>query len=261
MKKKNIIFNADDYGREIQINAAIQEAIKKGFVTDVSIMTTCHEGYQNLIEQGGFDIIDYKGGIHLCLTLGKPLSKKILTTKLVDNEGGFRDKSNCVLHVKNNKKAIEEEFCVQIEKLKEVSDFKVTHLDSHQHIHFDINILPIAVSLCKRYGIPCMRIPSYSKDLSLKSKMGTLLKIAYIKIRGIKVVDFFGSPSQIKGVSNRNYSTFELMCHPWYNSEGKIVNKVAIHEADNCNLLESDLAPFLHENKIKYNDIIENKLQ
>lgn len=255
---KAIIINADDYGRDALMNKAIREAYHDGLISDVSIMTTCPDGYNDLINNNGFEPIGYNGGIHLCLTLGRSLSE-MKDSSLVDKNGDFLKKYNKRLFLsRKTKRAIREEFCAQIKALKSIDGFIITHLDSHQHIHFDLALLPIAVSVCREYRIPCMRIPSNSADLSIKSKIGSFLKKWYIKLHGIKVVDFFGSPFQIRGVSNRNYDSYELMCHPWYNSYGEIANKVAIKNADECNLLKNDLASFSESyTMINYSDFIK----
>lgn len=132
-------------------------------------------------------------------------------SEIVEKDGNFKQKYSAKRSLSQDvKNAIREEFCAQIEALLSVDGFQITHMDSHQHIHFRPELLPIAISVCKAYKIPFMRIPSNSANLSLKSRIATYLKILYIRLHGIKVVDFFGSPAQILGVQKRCYSTYEL---------------------------------------------------
>ena len=52
---KKIIINADDYGRNEQINKAIAESFQKEMISDVSVMTTCADGMQHLKATGGYN--------------------------------------------------------------------------------------------------------------------------------------------------------------------------------------------------------------
>ena len=70
-----IIINADDFGRSKAINVAINLAYEQGLITDASIMVTCKEGFDDLVENiKSFNSLLIKGaGCHLCLTCGKPI--------------------------------------------------------------------------------------------------------------------------------------------------------------------------------------------
>lgn len=240
-----IIINADDYGRSKEINAAINTAFEQGLITDTSIMATCKDGLDDLVEN--IDSYNHNliigAGCHLCLTLGKPLTKGILNTRYVEGNE-LVDSSKLPKRLtlsKSERKVIYEELQVQIREIREKLHIQILHIDSHQHIHFGLDLLPLVVKLCKHEHIPYLRIPSYSKELSVKSKIATLLKIWYIRLNGIKVVDLFGSPNQIVNSPKRNKKIVEAMVHPMFNSNGEIVNKVRIHEANDCQKLSKDV--------------------
>lgn len=239
--KNKIIINADDFGRSKAINTAINKAYENGLITDTSIMVTCKGGFDDLVKnRESYSAQLLKGaGCHLCLTLGTPLTNEILETNYVDGnefKDAFKLPKRFFVTNKKERKAIYNEFEAQIRTIKDNLHISICHLDSHQHIHYGLDLLPLVVRLCKRERIPYLRIPNYSKSLSFKSKIATIIKIWYIRLNGIKVVDLFGSPNQILSSSNKG-KIVEAMVHPMFDSNGVIVNKVRIHEVDDCQRL------------------------
>ncbi len=261
MDSKKIIINADDFGRSVEINDAIIESFRKHVITDTSVMATCKVGLSDLKNKIG-SLTDKQVfqhvGCHLCLTLGKPLTQEMNSTKYVkDGEfiDSFKIKKSIFLD-KHERNLVYNELQAQIHRIRETLGVNISHIDSHQHVHFGLDLLPIVVKLCKEEKIPYLRIPSNSKGLSLKSKIATWLKISYIKLHGIKTVDFFGAPSQILSSYKKNTGVVEAMVHPMYNSKGEIVNKVRIHEADQCEILELQMSAFEDYKKETYSNLL-----
>lgn len=252
-----LISNADDFGRSPAINSAIRECFKNGLVSDTSIMVTCKEGVDELLEQGNMDVLNGTAGCHLTLTLGKPLTERVKSIPFIVKDGEFQEFPSKLPRLSSEDKlAIQEEFIAQINYIKNVLGLEITHLDSHQHIHFDLQLLPIVASACRQAGIPYLRIPSRAKNLSFKSKIATWVKMMYIKLNGIKVVDFFGSPNQILSKHPQVYNITELMIHPMYDSHYNIVNKVRVKGADDCENIADTLEPFAKYEKISFKDIL-----
>lgn len=261
MDSRKIIINADDFGRSVEINDAIIEAFRKDIITDTSVMATCEDGFFDL--KNRMELLSdinalQRVGCHLCLTLGNPLTQEMLSTKYV-RQGEFIDSfkiQRSIVLTKEERRIVYHELQAQIRKVRESLGVSISHLDSHQHIHFGLDLLPIVVRLCKKEKIPYLRIPSNSKELSLKSRISTWLKISYIKMHGIKTVDFFGAPGQILSSYKKNTGVVEAMVHPMYNSKGEIINKVRIHEADHCENLESQMKAFENYKKESYSKLI-----
>lgn len=255
MKKQKLIINADDYGRSPEINNAIRECFKNGLITDSSVMTTCPDGLNDLLIPGNMDCLQKSAGCHLCLTLGAPLLSEMHRFKFVNALGEYVELEKKLYNfTKEEKHIIYNEFMAQIEKLRQMG-INITHIDSHQHIHLRMDLFPIVVKVCKDSHIPYLRIPSRPKDMGLKSRIATWIKTKYIKINGIKTVDFFGAPGQILSTVTERAKTIELMCHPTYNSRGVIVNKVRIHEADECQILVEQLEDFNEYESVSFSEI------
>ena len=260
MTNKKIIINADDLGRSPEINNAILSSFQKGLITDMSVMVTCENGIDDLKKKlaHSVDCLDAVG-CHLCLTLGNPLTDEMKGLKWVDNEGQYIDVfrvPKSIFFNKRERDIIYKEFEAQLLYVRNTLNLTVNHLDSHQHIHFGLDLLPIVVKLCKKENIHYLRIPSCNKGLSIKSRIATRLKIIYIKLHGIKTVDFFGSPLQIMSFADESKKLVEAMVHPMFNSKGEIVNKVRIHKPDDCELLEKQVENLSYFTKEKFSSLV-----
>ena len=110
------------------------------------------------------------------------------------------------------------EFDTQIIKVLD-SGIRISHIDSHQHIHNGICFLPIVVALARKYKIRKIRnirnfIP-FSASRVIRSCYTTYMKYLYPQVI---TTDFFSSYSEFLAqygkVSCRHKSIIELMCHP-----------------------------------------------
>jgi chitin disaccharide deacetylase len=51
--------------------------------------------------------------------------------------------------------------------------FRVTHVDAHQHLHLLPRLLPVAVALARRHGVPFVRAPRRDDPAALGRPVGT----------------------------------------------------------------------------------------
>ncbi|HEY5731336.1 MAG TPA: ChbG/HpnK family deacetylase, partial [Anaerolineales bacterium] len=85
---KRLIVNSDDYGRTPDISRGIREAHLQGVVTSTTCMmnipTTADDIAIALMEAPTLGM-----GVHLVLTMGKPLSQNEAVPSVVDENGNF----------------------------------------------------------------------------------------------------------------------------------------------------------------------------
>lgn len=258
--KQRIIINADDYGRSVSINEAIRSSFEQRIISDTSIMVTCREGLEDLYESRNLECLHGAAGCHLTLTLGSPVTSMESNLPFIDENGLFKDLScwsfKPYTFSKTEKQIIYNEFMAQIDIVRNKLGLSISHLDSHQHIHMRLDLLPIVVKVCRDAKIPYLRIPSRAKSLSLKSKIATWTKARYIQFHRIRIVDFFGSTDQIITSVKPSMKTIELMCHPMYNTKKEIIDKVRGDVADECALLKNELFPLKDIPLIKHNQLL-----
>ncbi len=156
---KQLIINADDFGRHKSINLAVEKAFRKGCLRSTTIMAggKFFEHALKVIQRNP----NLGVGIHLTLANGYPILPPEKIPTLVTPEGIFHE--NYVeflkLYVKGkiNREEIQAELAAQITKVQNAG-LNLTHFDSHQHLHHFPGIIAIALKLAKAANIPAMRV-------------------------------------------------------------------------------------------------------
>ena len=240
---RRLIINADDFGLATEINQGIILGHKEGLITSTSIMCSapCFEEAVELAKScPGLGV-----GVHLTLVGGvRSLASKAEVPSLLDAEGRFLD--NYVCFAKRfytggiNKLELEKELRLQLERALS-SGLRITHLDSHQHLHVLPGVAGLVQRLGEEYGIKKMRIPQedyffkggFSSGLGRLFGRNGLTLCAQLAAHGASVKGF-RYPEHFFGMlagGNLNVDlvanvlkklpegTSELMTHPGLSSE------------------------------------------
>jgi predicted glycoside hydrolase/deacetylase ChbG (UPF0249 family) len=158
--KRNLIFNADDYGLCGEVNAAIEELIEARRLFDVSVLANgaCWESAVRFLQYHPALSV----GVHLNAIEGRPVAKAAEIRFLTDAEGrllGLRELLwRWVKHPMAVTRAVELEWRAQIERLRG-ANLTISHLDSHQHLHAFPPAWRCAVRLAREFNIPRLRLP------------------------------------------------------------------------------------------------------
>ena len=227
---KYLIVNGDDFGLTPLISKGIVNAYKEGILTSTSLLAT-EDGFENAVELSKEN--PHLGiGIHLVLIEGRPVCHPKLISHLVDENGMFRTNAlTYALKVFSHLvpvNEVESEWRAQIEKILNTG-IKVTHMDSHKHLHVLPPLWEITAKLCEEYRIPAVRIPFQKNGkLSLQYRIISSLasqSLMNARKRGIKSPDsFYGmdvsgtldEDSIIKAIRSLPDGISELMAHPGY---------------------------------------------
>ena len=157
---KQIILNADDFGRHMCINRAVEQGVRDGVLRSATIMP------------GGMAFEDAAAlakscptlgvGIHLTLVNGVPVLPPAEIPSLVTGAGVFvEDHRAFVARLLRGAVRLEEvraELAAQLRRV-EGAGIHPTHADSHQHMHVLPGVIDITLALCCAAGIPAMRAP------------------------------------------------------------------------------------------------------
>ena len=177
MADKKFILNADDFGMSEAYNRAILEGYSSGILKSAGLVANgeaFEEAWKNVIPA----CPDLGVGIHLNVIEGKSLCLGL--DRLTDEEGNFNNSYAQLLLKSLNKKdtafmeQLEKEFRAQIEEV--MKHTKVTHIDSHVHVHSIPPIFELVCRLAKEYGIKQIRsqyekpymVPDVFKHLNMK---------------------------------------------------------------------------------------------
>jgi len=264
---KKLIISCDDLGISEGINLGIKDCLDKNVATSSSIIANgkfYEHALNNVVAQAPIKFY----GLHLNLTEGNAFNKNCIN-KICDENNKFNisAKKYFLLNFSKLSKKLEnivyEEFKFQIKKVLN-DGIKISHFDSHEHIHHSPWIFKIITILGKEFNINRIRfvnekiiIKNYFKDSYNKLKNLNYLKHLVINICNKKIKNDFISPDYFFGILNSG--KIDLDEFFWYFEHlntGKIF-ELCIHPGDR---LKNDINTKRNNFYINQNRIFEKDL-
>lgn len=233
---RRLIVNADDFGLSPGVNRGIVRAACAGVVTNTSIMANA-PAFEEAVELAratpGLGV-----GVHLNLTAFAPLTGAAAAS-LVDEEGRFLPHRSFIMRMLGrgggaNKEQLQAELRVQVTRCVEAG-LRLTHFDSHQHIHIFPSVFQCMLDLALEFKVPCIRVTQEKMPEGLEAlgKEGWKRRVfgwnaaryrSRLRQQGLKQPDkFWGLDSRIGRapldaftdiVQGLDEGDHELMCHP-----------------------------------------------
>jgi hopanoid biosynthesis associated protein HpnK len=230
---RQLIVNADDMGLTEGHNRAIVQAHSEGILTSASLLA-CGMAFDDAVVRArtlpGLGV-----GIHLTLLEGTPLCPPRTVPDLVvpGEDGTFGTQYGRLLwgvtFGQVRLRQVSDEWRAQIVKVLE-SGLRVTHLDSHKHVHMHPQLLGATLALADEYGISRMRLSRPARLLGGKTAALGLLSVwarRRLARRGIRFpgallgLETSGQMTAArlrKAIQAPWSGTRELMTHPAYPS-------------------------------------------
>lgn len=153
-----LIVNADDFGISARINEGIMAAHQTGMVTSTSLMAVGRafdHAVQCCRSTPTLDV-----GVHLTLVAEQPLLPG--TSSLTGDDGRFPASASAFLRRwltgSIRLEDVQAEWSAQIERVLD-HGIRVTHLDSHQHVHILPGLAELSLRLAAQYNIRSVRVP------------------------------------------------------------------------------------------------------
>jgi chitin disaccharide deacetylase len=156
-----LIVNADDLGIHPSVNAGILSAYRSGILTSCTMLFTTpylEETVRDCVRPGVLPI-----GIHLSLTLGKSAAGHDRVPHLADAEGNLALTARRLLtgsFADDRGRRLLDEIRIEFEaQLGLARDWglRLSHADSHQHVHMNPAIFAIVEDLLPRHGVARVR--------------------------------------------------------------------------------------------------------
>jgi len=259
-RKKFLIINCDDFGWDKFANEGILNLAREQKISSFSIMA-------NLVKSDDLsDVSDLKNisrGLHLNLTVGKPITPISEVRSLVDENEVFLSQKALIKNAflrKIKPNELEKEILAQLNFLKE-NNIEVSHLDSHKHIHQYPFIGPMILKTLAKNRIEKIRncrltnLSHYKMKIVKAFTLSTNSHLKHFTTPQCLIPDFsvLGKADlEIfkNGISKafRKYNIVEFMTHPaTQNRVDSYLNRV-----DEYNFwLKEDWKQILDENNIK----------
>jgi hopanoid biosynthesis associated protein HpnK len=167
---KRLIVTADDFGMNIAVNEAVEQAYDNGILTCASLMmggAAVKDAVERAHRMKGLGV-----GLHITLADGRPVSPRALVRGLTDQEGRFRNDLvgsgirwffNPLVRLQ-----LAREINAQFQAFA-ATGLVLDHVNTHKHLHFHPTLMAMLISIGRRYGMLALRIPEEPRGVLLEA--------------------------------------------------------------------------------------------
>jgi len=232
---KQLIVNADDYGRTRGVSSGIRSAHIHGIVTSTTAMMNM-PGVENCLEEAQRECPQLGLGVHLVLTARKPLLPTNQVSSLTGGKDHFPSPLQFIKLMPGlDLNQVRSEWNAQIQKFIRLTGKKPDHLDSHHHTsYFSKPLFEIMLELAGELecGIrPPLAEGGSDLPLDLPAELGdqTLEFIPGLlkRFNPRRPENFYSSfydqnatsENLMKLLANLPSGTSEIMCHPGFSDQ------------------------------------------
>jgi len=236
---KQLIVNADDYGRAPGVSRGILTAHREGIVTSTTVMINQPDIQRQLIE--ALACPDLGVGLHLVFTAWRPVLPPEAVPGLVGENGLFLEQHDVWAQAERIPVAqLQAELSAQLERFVSLAGRLPDHLDCHHFVHLYPPFFQLYADLAAQFQLP-LRVP-FPPETEFEQAAKTLPFLEGFPrdlVRGMIVTDsalikarrlahpdrfvgtFFGRETLTLETLLGHLETLpegvtELMCHPAY---------------------------------------------
>jgi len=242
----DLIIHADDFGLAPGINRAIIDGFLSGALSSASIMVGGEAAGEALAWAAAHPEYDF--GVHLNATQGRPVLPVERVPSLVGRDGRFRPLGAFVsrgMFRRIRVAELEAEWRAQIARVRQAG-VKISHLDSHQHVHLIPAIFrKLAVRLAEDEGLAVRtmhgpvvhrgpRLDVKGALLALATRVGLGRRFRYV-VRSRGAGTSLRDAATLEGLKAvlrdaRPGRTYELVVHPGIVDEALRASGDAYHD-------------------------------
>lgn len=168
-----LILSADDAGLAAGLSSRIASLLGSGCLTATSLLA-CAPAFDEAVEALRAAGVA-EAGVHLCVVGGETPLSPLSTVPSLAPGGRFpRSWAVVAARVASGQvrlAQVEREWEAQLAAVRDAG-FRVTHLDSHQHLHLLPALLPLALALARRFDVPFVRAPRADDPAAVGAPVG-----------------------------------------------------------------------------------------
>jgi len=170
---KRLIVTADDFGMNLAVNEAVEQAYNDGILTCASLMmkgAATQDAIERARRMKGLGV-----GLHITLADGRPTASRRTVRGLIDEEGRFRNDLvgsgirwffNPLIRLQ-----LAREINAQFQAFVRTG-LVLDHVNAHKHLHFHPTVAAMIISIGRRYGMLALRIPDEPRDVLMAAEPG-----------------------------------------------------------------------------------------
>ncbi|HTW94188.1 MAG TPA: hopanoid biosynthesis-associated protein HpnK [Tepidisphaeraceae bacterium] len=166
---RELYITADDFGRDQDINSAVQIAHESGILSAASLMVTGGAWRQAVRMARAMPRLDV--GLHLVLSNGQAALPPEEIPRLVDRRGRFSDWPTLAgvnyWISRDARRQLRREIDAQFERFASTG-LSLAHVDGHQNMHLHPVVFDIVLPLAQRCGARRIRVPHDNLRLALR---------------------------------------------------------------------------------------------
>jgi hopanoid biosynthesis associated protein HpnK len=158
---RKLIVCADDFGRDIAINEAVEAACRDGILSSASLMVAAPAAADAVARAHRMPGLHV--GLHLVLTDGSPVLPMGAVRGLVGADGRFDDNQVRAglryFFMPGVRRLLAAEIRAQFEAFR-ATGLALDHVNAHQHMHLHPTVARLVVEIGRSYGMRAVRLPS-----------------------------------------------------------------------------------------------------
>lgn len=206
----SLIVNADDFNLTEGVSRGILRSHDLGIVTSTTVLINLAMPRPVLKELKRRKALGV--GLHLNVTLGRPLSRPRRIPTLVVRGGFFKRRPQLNLS-RISLKDLAVEYEAQIRKFRRVLGRLPSHLDTHHHLHEHPRVFGVVERLALKYGIPVRQSAAVRPSTRRRfEKRG--LNFTDFLIEDLDPSKAWNRTSLAAALLRLKRGNYELMCHP-----------------------------------------------
>ena len=230
---KRLIINADDYGWTPSISRGIREAHLNGVVTSTTcVMNMPRTAYDIALAVQEAPRLGL--GVHLVLTMGRPMLPAEAVPSLVDENGNHFKHDVFVQNLARlDISEVKAEWRAQIEAFIRAAGRKPDHLDSHHHSSFFTpELFQAMLEIAREYNCPIRNPIAYGGNPTaglqgewhtVREQAARLMKEFSARSTDMIFINFYDDwathENLLDIVGRLEDGTTEIMCHPGYTGD------------------------------------------
>jgi hopanoid biosynthesis associated protein HpnK len=157
---KRLILTGDDFGLDLPVNEAVEEAHRRGVLTAASLMVSA-DASADAVERAR-RLPTLRVGLHLVLVEGRPTLPSSEVPDLVDDHGelstrlvrsGFR-----FFFLPRVRRQLRAEIRAQFEAFRQTG-LPLDHVNAHNHMHLHPTLLGLMLEVGRDFGLRAVRLP------------------------------------------------------------------------------------------------------
>lgn len=237
--RRQLIVNADDYGRSRGVSRGILQAHREGIVTSTTVMINQPGVELHLAEALNCPALGI--GLHLVFTAWKPVLSPGRIPSLVHVNGHFLDQHTVWARAESiSTQDLHAELAAQVDRFERLAGRLPDHLDCHHFVHLYPPFFQVYADLATHFRLP-LRVP-FPPEADFRQALETLPFLEgfpHDLVRGMIVTNSALLQARHLAYPDRFVATFfgrealtlehlldlldalpegisELMCHPGY---------------------------------------------